>query len=36
MLKVIVVSKIDEKCCKQTLASYIGLGRAGSLSLQLY
>ena len=32
----IVVSKIDENRCKQTLASYLDFWRAGSLSLQLY
>ena len=32
----IVVSKIDENRCKQTLASYLDFGRADSLSLQLY
>ena len=30
------VSKIDENCCKQTLASLPSFGHTGSLSLQLY
>ena len=32
----IVLSKIDENCCKQTRRVYLEFGLAGCLSLQLY
>ena len=36
LLETIVLLKIVENRCRQTLVSYLDFGRADSLSLQLY